>query len=275
VSDRTGIQWTDATWNPLRGCTRVSEGCRHCYAELQAIRQVNGGYRGLVKSTARGPRWTGEVRLVEHLLDAPLRWKRPRRIFVNSMSDLFHEAVPDEWVDRIFDVMLRTEHTYQILTKRPHRMRDYVRRFLSSALLPSVLEQVWLGTSVENRAALSRLDRLRETPAPVRFVSFEPLLEDLGDVDLRGVTWAVIGGESGPAARPCAVSWLRSLLAQCQAAGAAVFVKQLGAHPTNDRAAMVLRDRKGGDVTEWPEDLRVREMPSARPFVHPARIERT
>jgi protein gp37 len=275
----------------------------NCYAERAAIRQVHKAYAGFVRSTSHGPRWTGRVELVPKALDFPLRLKKPSRIFVNSMSDLFHEALDDEDIDAVFLVMAKAErHTFQILTKRPARMRRYMRRpfrFFNPSgcgcychddgdtnieggcvrcerehLWP--LPNVWAGTSVENRATLSRIDDLRETPAAIRFVSFEPLLEDLGQVDLRGIHHAILGGESGPGARPCNVEWIRSLLRQCRAAGVAPFVKQLGRNPRCDEdertgsevvsgaivPVRMLKDRKGGDMAEWPEDLRVREQPA-------------
>lgn len=209
MSTNTKIEWTDTTWNPLRGCSRVSEGCRNCYAERQAIRQVNGVYAGLVHIANGHPSWTGKVSFVEdHLLD-PLSWKKPRRVFVNSMSDLFHENVLDEWIDKIFAVMaLCPQHTFQILTKRPQRMLAYmqmiagekdIQRWINAAydsdpdLSPCAaglmedldwpLPNVWLGVSVENqKAADERIPLLLETPAAVRFISAEPLL---GSVEIR------------------------------------------------------------------------------------------
>lgn len=274
MSDRTGIEWTDATWNPLRGCTRVSEGCRNCYAEHVAARFSCPGqpYEGLAQRTDKGPRWTGKVALVEDVLDQPLRWRRSRRIFVNSMSDLFHESVPDEWIDRIFAVMaLAPQHQFQVLTKRPARMRAYLEQDRaingapwdrwtelafslgfnvrglrgSGGLVERPLPNVWLGTSIEDQpTADARIPHLLATPAAVRFVSAEPLLgpvdgmypylspawtEDdpawpkLGDID-----WLIVGGESGPGARPMHPDWARSLRDQCAAAGVPFFFKQWG-----------------------------------------------
>lgn len=213
MADHSKIEWTDATWNPIRGCTRVSEGCRNCYAEHVAARFSGPGqpYEGLATRTGKGPRWTGKVAFIEKALDQPLRWKKPRRIFVNSMSDLFHEDVTDDQIDRIFAVMaLAPHHTFQILTKRPERMRDYLGTRAgdwwahwpdaarkSGALLgdlPSVgramswpLPNVWLGVSVEDQAtADARIPHLLATPAAIRFVSAEPLL---GPVDLTDIPW--------------------------------------------------------------------------------------
>jgi len=336
MSDQTGIEWTDATWNPIRGCSRVSAGCMHCYAERQAIRQIKSGYAGLIQRTSHGPAWTGEVRLVPELLDAPLRWRSPRRVFVNSMSDLFHERLPDEAILQVFDVMrqcangwtgeiggehgkLVAAHTFQILTKRPARMLDFCSRlrfaqndargmYLADQLshngfnpMPA-LRNVWLGVSVEDQAtADERIPLLLQTSAAVRFVSYEPAL---GPVDFSfgmpwrksgpalnvGINWLIVGGESGPGARPCDVAWIRRAVEQCKRAGVPCFVKQLGARPRGwcaarlmidecdyedgmcdfhealegmhcgDRCA-ALDDRKGGDPAEWPADLRVREMP--------------
>jgi protein gp37 len=230
MGDRSSIGWTDATWNPIRGCTRVSEGCRNCYAERQAIRHayaqrvigadrpgtVEGPYYGLVKSTPAGPRWTGTVAFVPEALDLPLRWRTPRRIFVNSMSDLFHERVEDEWIDRIWAVMLLTQrHTYQILTKRPERMVAYVTdpghhervlvamdRLLGPKAPPGVdfdgssrfpSPAIWLGVSVEDQAtADARIPLLLQTPAAVRFVSYEPAL---GPVDFARYLGGTHGAE--------------------------------------------------------------------------------
>jgi protein gp37 len=280
MGDRSAIEWTEATWNPVVGCTRVSEGCRHCYAERDAIRISGPGqkYGGVVRSTPAGPRWTGVVRLVEAALDQPLRWTKPRRIFVNSMSDLFHEKVELEWIDRIFDVMGRApQHTFQVLTKRPVSMRSYMRgryRENNGWSLPNI----WLGVSVEDQAtADERIPLLLQTPAALRWVSYEPALAPVmfggaGPTWLgkrsngeRGIDWLVVGGESGPGARPFDLTWARSTLAQGRAAGVRAFVKQLGSRPFDSQYGSgrypVCRDRKGGDPTEWPEDLRVRDYP--------------
>ncbi len=182
---RTSIEWTDENWNPVRGCSRVSEGCRNCYAERQAIRQKHAGYSGFVTILNGHPAWTGRVELITPKLTAPLHWKKPRRIFVNTMSDLFHEGLPDFDVAQVFRSIARADwHTYQILTKRSKRMLDLVPHIWKTF---GQLQHVWLGVSVENRGALSRIDDLRQTPAAVRFLSIEPLLEDLGKLDLTGI----------------------------------------------------------------------------------------
>jgi len=364
----TSIEWTDKTWNPVRGCSRVSEGCRHCYAEELAARFSGDGqaYEGLAHRVGGEPRWTGEVRFLPEKLDAPLRWRKPRRVFVNSMSDLFHEKVTDEQIDRVFAVMaLAKRHTFQILTKRPGRMRRYLTdpvdaRWGSSTLPPRRDCAVWaaarrqlngtgkdiyaeiempvhgvgpagigikawplpnveLGVSVEDQAtADERIPELLRCPAAMRWVSYEPAL---GPVDFSAwlpATWRcpacrrgtekpawvgigtaalcptcderldaegcaggldgiVVGGESGPKARPFDVEWARDVVAQCRFAGAPVFVKQLGAWPVlcagglrlpppplvERLPKLQLRHPKGGDPAEWPEDLRVREWPAA------------
>lgn len=327
--DKTKIQWTDATWNPVRGCSRVSAGCMNCYAEKVASRfswaghehhaggsdmeeKAPGPYSGLVDHRGH---WTGAIRFVEeHLLD-PIRWKKPRKIFVNSMSDLFHKNVPDEWIDKIFAVMaLAPQHTFQVLTKRPERMREYLCKLSDVGPFAAQLridrcaakinggsfvgsgwplKNVWLGVSVENQeTADERIPLLLETPAAVRFVSYEPALDFVdftrmgGDDELgteynsltgewegndEGGTrldWIIVGGESGPGARRFDPAWARSVVHQCEAAGVPVFVKQMGsnaveaelswpvhAHWTNDL------NRKGDDPGQWPEELRVRQFP--------------
>lgn len=314
----TSIQWTDRVWNPVTGCTKVSQGCKHCYAETIADRFWATQYPKVEFCGEQLPRprrftdvWTHEDRLAE-----PLSWRKPARVFVNSMSDLFHEDVPDEFIDRVFAVMALAErHTFQILTKRADRMRAYmsdgrddrVRPAVQTILhgqhhpakqypLPWPLPNVWLGVSVENQKyADERIPLLLQTPAAVRFISAEPLL---GPVDLRdwpkmfrndhivdvsgdaynSLDWVIVGGESGSGARPMDLEWARSIVAQCRADGVACFVKQLGSAPLfHDcdakgicklschcyaSGARRLHDRKGGDPSEWPEDLRVREYPA-------------
>ena len=334
------IQWTDVTWNPVIGCSRVSEGCRNCYAERHASRLAGNpltpGYAGIAKDG----RWTGRVELVPEKLIEPLAWRKPRRVFVNSMSDLFHESLPDAEIDKVFAVMLQAPmHTFQVLTKRAERMRAYLSNpWLYSRLLRAVdmgtrqssnapnpmigvsdpsrfpAKWIWLGVSCEDqKTADERVPLLLQTSAAVRFVSLEPLL---GPIDLRSllgrdtldpfsaappVDWVIIGGESGPGARPCDVAWIRDIIRQCKTAGVPCFVKQLGAYVADRNDAgfegvingddrktswphvlydevehdirgyreeyqgapvrVRLHDRKGGDPSEWPEDLRVREVP--------------
>lgn len=219
MSDNSKIEWTDATWNPVRGCTKISPGCAHCYAETFAER-----FRGV-----RGhPFEQGfDLRLVPEKLADPLRWVSSRRIFVNSMSDLFHEGVPDEYIARVFSVMLKANwHVYQVLTKRATRMADCVRTNLREAAEQS---HIWWGVSVENRhVGIPRIDALQSMPAPVRFLSIEPLLEDLGRIDLHGIDWVIVGGESGPHARPMDPEWVRGIRDQCRDAAVPFFFKQWG-----------------------------------------------
>jgi protein gp37 len=219
VSDRSAIEWTDATWNPVRGCVKLSPGCKHCYAETFAER-----FRGVPNH----PYEHGfDLRLVPHKLRDPLRWRSPRKIFVNSMSDLFQEGVPEEYVTAVGEVMAEASwHVFQVLTKRHGRMRDLLTGALSwMAQLPNV----WYGVSVENRKhGLPRLAALRETPAALRFASVEPLLEDLGPLNLSGIGWVIVGGESGPGARPMQAEWVRAIREQCADASVPFFFKQWG-----------------------------------------------
>lgn len=223
----TSIEWTDATWNPVAGCLVITPGCTNCYAMRMAARLEAMGvpkYEGLTRKSGQRYVWTGKVRLDETSLAIPLKWKKPRKIFVNSMSDLFHADVPAEFVARVWSVMEQTpHHTYQILTKRPERMREVV----TSLGLPA-LEHVWLGTSVEDSAVLSRLDDLRATPAIVRFVSFEPLIGSVRYSNLDGIHWAIVGGESGPRSRPMEELWVDEIRLACLAADTAFFFKQWG-----------------------------------------------
>jgi protein gp37 len=281
MSSNSSIEWTDATWNCVRGCSIISPGCKFCYAMKQAHRfsGPGGAYEGLTELGPNGPRWTGKVRTIPELLEVPLHWKKPRRIFVNSMSDLFHEDVPHEFIRNVYAMMHRCEwHTFQVLTKRPERMRQILTKWFPE--YPSnksgVAPNVWLGVSVENQDMLQRVDVLKDVPAAVRFISFEPLLEDLGALILDQIHWVIVGGESGPGARSFDVSWARSIVRQCRKAEVACFVKQLGTRPveyltpyqslSNEKAGklwnVVLEDRKGGNPAEWPEDLRVREFPA-------------
>lgn len=337
MGDKTGIQWCDATWNPVVGCSIVSPGCTNCYAMKMAARieamssvmefreelghSINVGqshYDGTTQRSKAGAVWTGKVALApEHILTAPLRWKRPRRIFVNSMGDLFHESVPDEWIDRVFAVMaLAPQHIFQVLTKRSRRMLEYMigdwsyrvyrtidgdpRGATSAGWIASgkSLPNVWLGVSAEDSPRYyERADDLRATPAAVRFFSFEPLLEGINASWLGD--WAIVGGESGPDARPNWVPNVRSIVKQCRGAGVPVFVKQMGSnvqdrndagfdgddygldgwnlrneidqveHDIGDYAdnyqgapvRIHLDSRKGADMEEWPRDLMVREFP--------------
>lgn len=333
MSATTKIEWTDRSWNPVTGCTKVSPGCKHCYAETMARRMWAKQYPGRKGFT--------EVRTHPDRLAEPLGWKRPSRVFVNSMSDLFHEDVPNEFIAAIFFTMaMAPDHTFQILTKRPERMRRWFEwagedaldvchgewggacdwegkliddvageteadeRALAALSQDWPLPNVWLGVSVENQeAADARIPIVMRTPAAVRFLSVEPMLGpvDLEHIHLEGhdsldartgeviagstgciaeelppIDWVIVGGESGSGARPCDLAWIRCIVSQCQGARVPCFVKQVGARPfvdyswderhgeTRDDGTLILMDRKGGDPSEWPIDLRVRKFPEVR-----------
>ncbi len=219
MSANSKIEWTDATWNPVRGCTKVSPGCLHCYAETFAER-----FRGVPGHPFE---FGFDLRLVPEKLGDPIRWSKPKKVFVNSMSDLFHEGVPDDYIEKVCRVMLAANwHTYQVLTKRAERMAALLRGKLRSA---AKQPHIWWGVSVENRKhGLPRMELLRSTPAQVRFLSVEPLLEHLGPLNLQGIKWVIVGGESGPGARPMQADWVRDIQAQCQRAKVAFFFKQWG-----------------------------------------------
>lgn len=284
MADKTGIQWTDATWNPIVGCSPVSAGCDHCYASDLVGTRLRGlpVYTGLTlpKRGGRHHAFTGEVRYVEERLAQPLRWARPRRIFVNSMSDLFHPGLDRQVVVDVFAVMaLTARHQYQVLTKRPQLMARMLaapefqadvaeaaqrlagpkrgQRLSLDNVWP--LPNVWLGTSIETDQYAWRADHLRATPAVLRFVSAEPLLGPLPSLDLAGIDWLIIGGESGPDARLISPSWVTELLAMAYRAETAPFVKQMG---SAFAALTDLHDKKGGDPNEWPPHLRVRRWPT-------------
>lgn len=317
MSDSSHIQWCEATWNFLIGCTKVSAGCMRCYAIRVAWRLMHNPnpkiakkFAGTVRRDSKGElNWTGRINFDEDTLALPLKWRLPRRIFVNSLSDLFHPNVKDEWIDEAFAVMaLCPQHTFQILTKHPDRMCEWsarnstgghilhlasLRGDVKSGRWP--LPNVQFGTSIENQKEfLERQLALRSADAAVRFFSLEPLL---GPIDVKtsltvdhyycdegtdedptpahrclpAVDWVIVGGESGPGARKFNVEWARTIIADCKAAGVPVFVKQLGAEPfepskfarTGD-AGLNLKNKKGGDMSEWSEDLRVREFPETK-----------
>ncbi len=337
MSTASNIEWTDATWNPVVGCTRVSAGCDHCYAVAMTHRleQIardpvaacdrRGNYTGLTVLNGKGDRhFNGTVRCVDEALTVPLKWRKPRRIFVNSMSDLFHKSVPFEFVAAVFGVAAAARrHTFQILTKRPERaaqffefMRDRRGRIAASIASPVAaccdalhsftgsiyntdyfpdddawpLPNVWLGASCEDQAAADeRIPHLLRCPAAVRFLSCEPLLgpidlTNIGEHDGRpmsallrhpvvddepggqGIDWVIVGGESGPKARPSSINWINSISTQCQEARVPLFVKQLGSRPvvtstpSGEPEAYPLRDRKGADPDEWPAHLRSRRQ---------------
>lgn len=223
----TQIEWTDATWNPVAGCSIVSKGCTNCYAMEMARRLEAMGvakYAGLTRQSASRTVWNGVVREDKEALSIPHRWKKPRKIFVNSMSDLFHQAVSDTFILEVWRIMRETpRHHYQILTKRPERMAAVVSR-----LVTEILPNVWLGTSVENADVVGRIAHLRSVPAAIRFLSFEPLIGPVGDVDLSSIDWAIVGGESGRSARPIREEWIDEIHAQCNQHHTAFFFKQWG-----------------------------------------------
>ena len=214
MSGPSSIEWTEVTWNPVTGCTKISAGCKHCYAERLARRLQAMGNRRYSNGF--------QITLHDDLIDAPRQWRAPRVVFVNSMSDLFHQDIPTEFIKRIFQTMNECpQHTFQVLTKRSDRVRD----------LSPVLEwtpNIWMGVSVENDSMHHRIHHLLEVPATVRFLSCEPLIGPVGMLPLDGIHWVIVGGESGPAARPMAESWVHSIKNQCREAGVAFFFKQWG-----------------------------------------------
>lgn len=214
MGSNSSIEWTEATWNPLTGCTKISPGCTHCYAERMSLRLQAMGQRNYANGF--------ELTLHEHALELPLRWKKPQMIFVNSMSDLFHKNVPFEFIDRTFDVMRRaTRHRFQVLTKRSDRLRELSDRLPWPANL-------WMGVSVENEDYTFRIDDLRGTDAQTKFLSLEPLLGPLVGLELSGIDWVIVGGESGPGFRNIDPAWVLSIRDQCQAACVPFFFKQWG-----------------------------------------------
>lgn len=223
----TLIEWTDATWNPVAGCSLASAGCTNCYAmqmagRLEAMHIEK--YSGLTSKQGKNVVWNGVIKEDFNSLSTPYKWRKPRNIFVNSMSDLFHEKVSDEFIMAVWKVMSETpQHNYQVLTKRPERMNSFITENISS-----VLPNVWLGTSIENLESVWRLDHLRSTPAAVRFISFEPLIGSVGEINLSHIDWAIVGGESGSKARPIKEEWIDEIHEQCIEHGAAFFFKQWG-----------------------------------------------
>lgn len=214
MGSKSSIEWTESTWNPVTGCTKISPGCKHCYAERMAKRLKAMGQPNYANGFA--------LTLHEHALELPLRWKAPQVIFVNSMSDLFHKSVPLDFVLKVFDVMNRADwHTYQVLTKRSDQLREV------SARLPWS-PHIWMGVSVETEQYQARIDDLRETGAIVKFLSLEPLLGPLPNLDLKGIDWVIVGGESGPGARPMDPDWVRDIRNQCRKTGVPFFFKQWG-----------------------------------------------
>jgi protein gp37 len=310
MATNTAIEWTHrpgtiaATLNPTTGCDKISAGCDNCYALTMAKRLKGMGqakYQHDGHPVTSGPGFGLTVH--PDVLVEPLRWRDPRTVFVNSMSDLFHAKVPVEFIHRFWAVMAATpQHTYQILSKRPERMGRiltdlcecpsgghqpgvHFRSFMdwaatphSPTYVPGVkstyhtapwpLDNVWLGTSIELDKHVARADRLRETPAAVRFISAEPLLGPLPSLDLTGIDWLILGAESGPGSREVDLGWFRELIAMARAAGTAIFVKQMGSRWAADMSvagqSLARTDKKGGDWKFWPDDLKIREYPTAR-----------
>lgn len=236
MGDKTNIEWTDATWNPTTGCTKVSAGCATCYAETLAMRLQKMGT----------PKYRNGFRLTLHEreLEKPLSWREPRKVFVNSMSDLFHKDVPFEFIDRVWDVMKKADHhVYQILTKRPDIMRDYV-----VTRSPTPYGHIWLGTSVEDSRVAHRVDTLRDIPAGVRFVSFEPLIGPVRQLNLDGINWAIVGGESGDGYREVQEEWIIDILRQCRESNVAFFFKQWGGKTPKSGGRLL----QGNTYSEYP-----------------------
>ncbi|MBL4749100.1 MAG: DUF5131 family protein [Amylibacter sp.] len=223
----TKIEWTDATWNPVAGCSIMSAGCTNCYAMQMAYRLESMGvskYKGLTRKSGQRRIWNGSVREDRGSLEIPVKWRKPRKIFVNSMSDLFHPSVSIDFVREVWKVMEKTpRHHYQILTKRPDRMAAIVPKLQSSPL-----NNVWLGTSVEDSEVIDRISYLKTVPAAIRFISFEPLIGSVGSVDLTGIDWAIVGGESGSRARPVKEVWIDEIYNSCLDSKTAFFFKQWG-----------------------------------------------
>ncbi|MCM3420153.1 DUF5131 family protein [Sphingopyxis alaskensis] len=236
MADGSAIEWTDATWNPVTGCTQITAGCDNCYAKRFSER-----FRGVPGH----PFENGfDLTLRPERVRQPLMWRRSRMIFVNSMSDLFHKEVPRKFIDEVFQTMEEAHwHTFQVLTKRSSLMRDYLKSRYAGGIAP---DHIWLGVSVEDAKARSRIEHLREAPASVRFLSIEPLIGPVGHIDLAGIHWVIVGGESGPGARPIEVEWVREIQRQCEEQGVAFFFKQWGG----------IRPKTGGrelDGREWNE----------------------
>lgn len=268
ANDRSGIEWTDATWNPTTGCSRVSTGCDNCYA-MRLARRFDGmgtGYDGTTRRANGTTDWTGVVHLHDDRLHQPLQWRKPRLVFVDSMSDLFHPTVPFSFVDKVFAVMAASSrHIFQVLTKRPERMKQYMQaqEGLSEDRWPSALSQiigrrddfqfppenVWLGTSVESQDVTYRISHLRDVSASVRFLSLEPLLGRLPNLQLDGIDWVIVGGESGTGAREMKEEWVLEIKDQCEGAEVPFFFKQWGGVNKKEKG----RDLKGQTWEEMPD----------------------
>jgi protein gp37 len=254
----TSIEWTDATWNPVAGCTVLTAGCTNCYAMRMAARLDAMGvskYKGLTRRSGSRSVWTGKVRTDVKSLEIPKAWSKPRKVFVNSMSDLFHEDVPATFIQRVWGVMKDTpRHTYQILTKRPARMADILskERF-------EVLPNVWLGTSVEDGRVLHRLDEIRRVPAAIRFVSLEPLIGSVAAGNFKDIQWAIVGGESGPHAREMRSEWVEEIQDMCRQSKTAFFFKQWGGVRPKSGGRML----NGQEWNQYPDSAAISEHATA------------
>ena len=245
MSYKSAIEWTDATWNPVTGCTKITRGCDNCYAERLAER-----FRG----TPGHPFESGfDLTLRPERISQPLSWKRPRMIFVNSMSDLFHKDIPTEFIDRVFDTMEQAEqHVFQVLTKRSPLMRDYLQHRYGSNLTP---QHIWCGVSVEDNKATARIRHLRDAPISTRFLSIEPLLGPIGDIDIEGVAWVIVGGESGPNARPMKPEWVFEVRSLCERKRIPFFFKQWGGRTPKSGGRLL----DGVEYNAIPTYLRIRK----------------
>ncbi len=242
MATSSSIEWTEATWNPLTGCTKVSPGCKYCYAERMSLRLQAMGQPNYVNGFS--------LALHEHMLSIPLHWKKPRRIFVNSMSDLFQNNVPLDFIKKVFAVMKEAnQHQFQVLTKRSDRLLELDKNL-------DWRRNIWMGVSVENQKYAFRIDHLRQTRAHIKFLSLEPLLGPLNDLDLSGIDWVIVGGESGPKARPVDPAWVRDIRDQCLDAGVAFFFKQWGGKRKNKTG----RKLDGRTWSEYP-DARLQSTP--------------
>ena len=246
MATKSNIEWTEATWNPVTGCTKISPGCKHCYAERMSFRLQAMGQRNYANGF--------ELTLHNRMLEKPLSWRKPQLIFVNSMSDLFHDEVPVDFILKVFGVMQQAHwHQFQVLTKRSQRLMK-----LNDQI--DWPDNVWMGVSVENQDYTSRIGYLRETDAVTKFLSLEPLLGPLSDLDLDGIDWVIVGGESGPGARPMHEGWVIQIRDQCNTANVPLFVKQMG-----ESWAKVnkVKSKKGGNMSEWPTYLQIRNYPES------------
>ncbi len=261
MGTKTAIEWTDATWNPVTGCTKVTTGCDHCYAERLAGLRLREAYLRRLPAVDTGSNRSNPfaVRLWPERLDQPLRWAEPRMVFVNSMSDMFHHDIPDSFVLQVFEVMMKADgHTYQVLTKRPSRAARFWKRYSEHFELSEIPPHIWIGTSVENWDVSYRVRHLRLVPASVRFLSCEPLLGPM-ELDLEGIHWVIVGGESGPGHRPMSSLWARKIRDKCRRAGVPFFFKQVGG--TTPKAGGRLLD--GREWNQMPAIARPRELTAA------------